>query len=316
MKRLITIYISLLFTFSYSNAQELGLQDNYTIGILPITVADYSSNSHKEAIYGIISKVFTGKSRFTVVDRAKLDQVARERNLQKQEDFIDGYIVEQGKSLGAQYLVSCNIIQISSSSNKEKRKKTRSVKDPNTGKYVSEDYYVDMYVFQSSVKLNMQVIEVATGSVKSSKIITSSKTYETQTPKNGDEESVINSAVSETEGYLKAWANEVFPVEMKVMKVESLNKKGMPEKILIKGGADMDLQHSGWLINTSSDLEVYENEIIPMDGKEYTRKVPIGKVTIAETQGEFSVCKVKSGGETIQKKLNEGKTLYLRILNY
>ncbi len=304
--RKINFIICLTLFFVFANAQEL--QDKYTIGILPVTASDYSNDSYKASIYAIITNVFTGKSRFTVVDRAKLDQIAKERNLQKQEDFIDGFIVEQGKSLGAQYLVSGNVTQISTTG--YNKQLSKSVKNPNTG--VWEKKYYQAYFTQATLSLNMQVIEVATGSVKSSKIITISKEAETT-----DQRYVINATIAATEGYVRGWANEVFPVEMKVMKVESLDKKGMPKTILIKGGADMDMQHSrAFLTNSSSELEIYENEVMVVDDKEYTRQITIGKITIAETQGEFSVCKIKSGAEAIQKKLNEGKTLRCKIVSY
>ena len=53
-----------------------------------------------------------------------------------------------------------------------------------------------------------------------------------------------------------------------------------------------------------------------IDGKEYKRKIPVGKIKVVEIQGEFSICEVKKGAEEIQKKLNEGKTLFLKIISY
>ncbi len=44
--------------------------------------------------------------RFLMVERKNLNLILNEKELQKSEDFLDGYVVEQGKSIGADYLVS------------------------------------------------------------------------------------------------------------------------------------------------------------------------------------------------------------------
>jgi hypothetical protein len=53
-----------------------------------------------------VTEVFSTDSRFVVVDRKSSALISKERDLQKMEDFLDGYVVEQGKSIGAEYLVS------------------------------------------------------------------------------------------------------------------------------------------------------------------------------------------------------------------
>lgn len=57
-------------------------------------------------IKGFVIEIFGGDERFVIVDRASNDLIAEERELQKMEDFLDGYVVAQGKGLGADYLVS------------------------------------------------------------------------------------------------------------------------------------------------------------------------------------------------------------------
>ncbi|MBL0288501.1 MAG: hypothetical protein IPQ19_14160 [Bacteroidetes bacterium] len=52
------------------------------------------------------------KSRFTVVDRTNLSALKSEKELQKSEDFIDGYVVDQGKSFGAKYVVTGDLQNI------------------------------------------------------------------------------------------------------------------------------------------------------------------------------------------------------------
>jgi hypothetical protein len=283
---------------------------NYTIGILPVTTTDRSAYDYTMNVQNSISSVFSSKSRFTVVDRSKFEQIARERNLQKQEEFINSStIVEQGKSLGAQYLVSGNINQIGKAGGY--KEKSKLVYDQYTKKLVAQKYNV--YITEITLTVNVQVIDVATAAVKSTKSF--STVLQTET---SSEATAMENAIKSLEMYYKAWINEHFPVYMKVIRIEKSGKKGLPEKILIKGGVDMDLSESNkWVIlNTSSELEVFEFESLVVDGKEYKRPVTIGRVKIDEVQGEFSICKVKNGAENIQKKLEEGKTLLLKIAQY
>ena len=52
-----------------------------------------------------VTEVFANDERFTIVDRSTLKLVQKERELQKSEEFIDGYVVQQGASIGAEYLL-------------------------------------------------------------------------------------------------------------------------------------------------------------------------------------------------------------------
>ncbi len=57
-------------------------------------------------IQDYVLEVFTNDKRFKLVDRSSWNFVVQERELQKTEAFIDGIVVEQGKSIGAEYLLS------------------------------------------------------------------------------------------------------------------------------------------------------------------------------------------------------------------
>ncbi len=305
MKKIITLAM-LMVAILNSYAQEAS--GNYVIGLLPVTTADPATKKYSPQVEGAIASVFTGKSRFTVVDRTKFDQLAQERNLQKQEDFLDGLVVEQGKSLGAQYLIQGNISQCNAQSVQIKKYKTMGTY-PNT---YQQAYYVPGYTV--TLIINLQTIDVATGQAKSARTINASRTWETTSAEQAITAS-LNLLQNPTgrEGTLKDWANDMFPVLMKVLKVEEADNKGRPKKVLIKGGEDMDL-HRG--ATTGSKLQVYINDVMMVDGKEYTRPLPIGEIVVFEPQGEFTVCKVKDGAEEMLKRMNEGKTLFLKMLKW
>ena len=52
----------------------------------------------------VLEKMVKDK-RFNLVERSKLNLIKSERELQKSEDFIDGYITGQSQSIGADYLI-------------------------------------------------------------------------------------------------------------------------------------------------------------------------------------------------------------------
>lgn len=296
------LFFSLLLIFLTSNAQTdvPSNEDHFTIGILPLTSSNISQ-TYISIFQASVSKTFAEKNRFTVVDRTKLDEIIKERKLQKQEDFMNSsFLAEQSKSIGAQYLVSGNLSQLTTQSGTENRM----------------DYFTNktttVNVTTASVTISLQIIDVSTGMVKASR--TFSQTIKTQTT---DQQIAINNTIGPLEKNYNAWVNEVFPVPMKIIKIESYTKKGLPEKVFIKGGSDMNLNKDKSIIfSQSSELIVFINETLNVDGKEYKREIPIGKIKIDQVQGEFSICKVTSGAEEIKKKLEEGKTLLLKINKY
>ncbi len=305
MKKSIVLFALIVTIFTACAQEGTG---NYVIGILPVTASDPSAKKYCAQVEGAIASIFTGKTRFTVVDRTKLDQLAQERNLQKQEDFLDGLVVEQGKSLGAQYLIQGNISQASAQSVQITKYRTVGTY-PNT---TQQKYFVPGY--SVTLIVNLQTVDVSSGQAKSARTVNASKIWETTSAEQAITAS-LNLLQNPTgrEGTLRDWANDMFPVLMKVLKVEETDNKGRPKKVLIKGGADMDL-HRG--ATTGSKLQVYINDVMMVDGKEYIRPLPIGEIVVFEPQGEFTVCKVVDGAEDIQRKMNEGKTLFLKMLKW
>jgi hypothetical protein len=285
MKKIQLILISVsLSLMSCAQDPTQSPDGHYTIGILPVT-SSTGDNTYNDQVAAIVSGVFSSKGRFTVVDQST-----------------------------AQYLISANINSVIT--NNIQLQKSQIVKDPYSGKYVTQYYNVPG--IDATITVSMQATEVSTGSVKSSKIVTAAWRTETDWTNTGI---AINNAVNYLPGFIKGWANEVFPVDLKVLKIESYNKKGLPDKILIKGGSDTDLEKKkgnlfGSWAGSSSRLQVYENEVINADGKVYNRPVKIGEVKVDEVQGDLTVCKVTDGADAIKREMDAGKTLLLKILSY
>lgn len=84
-----------LFGFSILPAQKI---------IISVTEvkhfdSDFEQNAYK--IYDLAVKKIAENKRFTLVERKYFEAIEQEKERQKNEGFIDGVIVEQGKQIGA-----------------------------------------------------------------------------------------------------------------------------------------------------------------------------------------------------------------------
>lgn len=55
---------------------------------------------------GAALRALLASGRFSVVDRDAIKELESERQLQKSESFIDGKVVEQGRAVGAEYILT------------------------------------------------------------------------------------------------------------------------------------------------------------------------------------------------------------------
>ncbi len=68
--------------------------------------SDYSKvRKIVNTVEGYAAEALVADKRFTVIERQQLNLVKGERELQKSEDFIDGYVVSQGQGIGADYIL-------------------------------------------------------------------------------------------------------------------------------------------------------------------------------------------------------------------
>ncbi len=304
--RVIIFFICFLFV-RFDLLAQVSNDGSYILAILPATSSARDGYNYAASVEDLLATAFNGKSRFTLVDRTKITQLESEKTLQKNEDFINGYTVQQSKSLGAQYIISTDISQVNFTKySKEKAANALMRLTTKTETLTSG--------INANVVINCKVIDVETGTVKTSKIFNLSEDFDGETIGSV----CINKLISSSGNKFNIWVNEAFPIYMKVIKVESLDKKGLPKEILIKGGKEMNLQSSKafFVLNNSSKIDIFYIEKLAIDGKEYTRNIVVGNATIAEEQGDFSVCKVHSGAKAIQDCLSQGKTLLIKVNRY
>lgn len=285
MTRQIFTLLVLLTVGSFSFGQNKTL-----IGIVPFKSSsqenDYysrsSSSSDKTAIQDAVADAFLKTKRFSLVEREKMDQLKSEKNLQKDEDFLDGQVIEQSKSLGAQYVVLGNI-----SKAKVETKQSSIPYVGTTTSYVSE------------IAFSIRVVDVATG-----EIMASNSFNKSAKGKNSFEDA-LSSLKPEIEKFIK----DNFKIVASIASIEEKNSSGEATKVLISGGSS-----TGVFENNS--FKVYEVSELLVDGKKLTRKKTIGKIVVTKVEDEnFSICTVKEGGADITKKMEAGAKIKCELIN-
>jgi hypothetical protein len=291
MKILITtLFLGTIFLI---NAQAT--VEKTSIGILPFSYSSGSVNSSDGfAISESVVNSFVETKRFNVVDRTKLNALEKEKELQKTEDFIDGdALVAQGKSIGAQYLVSGHI------SNVDKRSewKTRTKSDGSTEKYEA---------FSASISFSVKIISVESGEIINSQNFQtgSGGGFLSVNPKN--KEDAFIKSISSLKREIDAWVGVNFPLEIPLVEVVSKSKNGEPAVILIAAGSDYGMVKG-------EKLKVMEVTEVNVNGAVKTRKKEIGTLKINNVDdGSFSTCSVKSGASEIQSALDSSKKIIIQ----
>lgn len=99
-------YVVLLILFSIY--QLNGQVNRYTLWVPSFISVDSSSIpiEIKSLRFELMNQM-TQTKLFQILDRDYIHERNKEQELQKTESFIDGYVIEQGKSLGAEFLLSC-----------------------------------------------------------------------------------------------------------------------------------------------------------------------------------------------------------------
>ena len=274
MKKILFVFLAI------ATAWAATAQEKIPVAILPFTYAENAVDfQHVNTIQETVINAFVKTRRFNIVDRSKTDAIKREKELQKTDDFIDGSVVEQGRNLGAAYLVSGHILSARS-------EQMRS--DDGKGKVT--------ITYKAKLSINLKVLDVTSGQV-----ITS----ETIEPKSG---SVLGNlfgigASTEIESFAKAiekiqtkideFVAKNFPVMFFIAEIQEKDGQGAATKILLAGG-------SGFGLKKGDKLKVVELTEFDINGRKVTRKKEIGEIKIEVVEDEnFSICSVTEGGMEI-----------------
>ncbi|HMJ46642.1 MAG TPA: CsgG/HfaB family protein, partial [Ferruginibacter sp.] len=236
----------------------------------------------KTAIQDAVADAFLKTKRFSLVEREKMDQLKSEKNLQKNEDFIDGQVIEQSKSLGAQYIVLGNI-------SKAKIEAKQN--------YIPYAGSITSHV--SEITFSIRVVDVSTGEIMASNSFN----------KSAKGKNAFEDALKEIKPEIEKFIKENFKLVATVVSVEEKNNNGEASKVLISVGSSADAK-------VNSEFKVYEISELVVEGKKLARKKTIGKLTILKIEDEnFSLCTIKEGGADIGKKIEAGLKIKCELIS-
>lgn len=257
----------------------LNAQDKTGVGIMSFTyVQGAAMQEDVNSIQETVTNAFVKTKRFNIVDRSKMDALKKEKDLQKSEDFIDGKVIQQGVSLGANFLISGHVI----SAQAEEMSTTEGT-----------------ITYKAKFAISLKVIDVATGQVVIS---------ETIEPKAGSSllgalglasstpQAAISKAMKSIEDKIDDFVGKNFPQTFSIAEIQEKDSKGNATKILIAGGSDFGLKKG-------DKLKVVEMIEMEVNGKKLVRKKEIGELKVSKVEDEnFSTCSVSSGGIDINAK--------------
>jgi TolB-like protein len=258
-----------------------GQDEKLSIGILPFTFVKSSANAADViSIQESVINSFVKTKRFNIVDRSKMDALNQEKELQKGEDFIDGSVIEQGKSLGAKFLISGHVISA-----------------------MAEGMRTDdgTVTYKAKLIISLKVIDIETSQVVNS---------ETIEPKAGSSlmgmigmgasspQVAIEKAMKSIQEKIDAFVSNNFPVIFSVVEIQEKDSKGAATTILISGGTAFGLKKG-------TKLKIVEVVEVKVGNKTKSRKKEIGEVKIIKVEDEdFSICEVRSGGADVSTKFD------------
>jgi hypothetical protein len=271
MKVLLLLMITMITTLS-----SLAAQDKIGVGIMPFTyVNGAASEQDVNSIQESVTNAFVKTRRFNIVDRTKMEALRNEKDLQKTEDFIDGKVIQQGVSLGANFLISGHVISAS------------------TEMLTSKEGGVS---YKSKLSIDLKVIDVASGEVIASEIIN---------PKGGSsllgfigvgavsEREAMTNAIKDIGDEVDKFVGKNFPISFTIVEIVEKDSRGGASKILIAGGSSFGLKKGDKLVA----VEISEVEV---NGKKLKRKKEIGELKVSKVEDEnFSICSVSSGNVEI-----------------
>jgi hypothetical protein len=242
-------------------------------------------NGSTDAFTDALTAAFSKAKRFALVDRAKLGQINQEKKLQRSEDFIDGQTIDQGKSLGAQYLISSSLNTYSNNGTICKFTLGVNIIDVATGRIITSDVITAAGGYGTAVAKTALGLMFAASS--------NSAPVQQRPPTVSEKTDALRKALSSVNDQILAFIQKNFPVTFSIAEIQDRDKKGNVKQILIAGGSEAGLQKG-------DRLKVVEMAEIEVDGRVMQRKKEIGDVKITKVEDEnFSICEVKDGEDVI-----------------
>lgn len=273
-KQFLAVAFSVMVTLGVK-AQQV---EKISIGVLPTQVV--GKNSENQLMTESLTNAFLKTKRFDVVDRSKLSALKRERELQKTEDFMDGAVIEQSRSMGAKYLLSSTLADYVNQGDVCRFTLNLTLIDVETGKVVAAES-----ITPKSGGFGKQLLALGTSVALGTDVTLTS------------EDKALRKAIENIVPKVDEFVIKNFPISFSIIEVQE--KSGNVAKtLLVSGGSDAGVKKGGI-------LKVVEIVPVNVNGKIIERKKEIGELKVEKVEDEnFSICSVKSGGAEILTKVN------------
>ena len=249
----------------------------------------------REGMYRRLRVQMLSRKGLTVLEREKLDNLNIERDLQKQEEFIDNAAVEQFKSVGAELIAEVKFLEPLIDVDRE------FMSNKVTGASVTSIY-------------EMRLLDVETGEIlnqRNGRAIRRFEKAEAETVELNHSKNTVSTTSLGRTFYLIALGNinfdvaglvnEVFPPRISLAEVTE-DKKNRAEEVLLVGDFN---------VKAFDKYYVMRKRKIEVDGVALTRFEQLGLVALRDDEGEgVANAKVKDGGEEIFKAMQAGEELF------
>jgi hypothetical protein len=260
-----TVYAS---PFSpYTKSDEAG---NIKMAIMVQYPANVSEKA-KAAFYRTVRMNVRNRTGLTVLEREKFAKILEEKELAKQDKYVDAAVIEQMKSLGADLILDIRI------------------------KSGTDMYNSDVTTY------DMNLTDVRTGSVQGSKSGSFYTNYHDPNNPNFAGENNISRLVMNGSVPASAILKENIPPMITVIEITDEGRRESADNVLIMGDMDYAL---------FSRLDVYKRRMIEVDGEMLPRFEKIGVIAQRTLEGDGLVdCKVRTGEKAIYAALKAGELL-------
>lgn len=249
-------------------------------------------------LQSISMQVFISKSHIEFIDRSTDALVLKELENQTREQSISSAtLVEQGKLSGAQEIIVGTLTTLG-----VELKGSMGLSDRKYG---------------ASINFSLQVVDAATGKMKSTRNFNGSTKMKDAGAKALGEfkkilgkaaaifmadtkEEAIGKAMEATKQEIADWIQEAYPPVIMLMSIESRDKKGFPQTVMVSGEG----------LSSGKKITIKEISFITdATGTLRRREVKVGELKVSEDQGEVFICKVTDGENTLEEKMKSGAQL-------
>jgi hypothetical protein len=251
-------------------------------------------------IHAMVLDVLRAKSNINLIDRSQDTLLIKELDHQITEySMAADNLVEQGKVMGARHMLVGVLSNISVD------RKSRVYNDPITQKSRIVQEYT------ATLNFTLQISDVETGKMISHKSFSSQQGTGLLGMVNlgigTSAEDAIAKAILANRRHILSWINETYPPLIQILGIESRDKKGVPETIMVSG-VDGTLKKGAKLV-------ISEVQMIPVpNGPALKRVKKMAILKIMSFQGDVTVCRIVDGEKDIEEKMNAKVKMELEIM--